>query len=630
MDKNTIIGIILIILILIGFNWLNRPSKEQLAEQQHRRDSLAMVEQQVAQARMEQNEASQSHAIHELSDSARVATYGAFASVVVGQQQNIDIQTEKLHLIFDTKGGYLRHVELKEFVTGDSLPLVLFDNADENTLNFTLLTSNNRVMNTADLYFEPQPIVQTDTAQLFTMRLRMDSSAYMDFVYTIPQDDYMIHLDIVPHNMAPLLDPMTNVLEMHWHGKIRQQEKGRKFESRYATLNFRYAADGSMKKLSETKNDVEAAVTPVQWIAFKDQFFSTVLIADRNFTSATLHSEMMADTSRYMKTYTVDAVVPFDLQTQQAIGFRIFFGPNHYKVLASYDKNVDKTHSLHLEEIVPLGWKAFRWVSKWGVIPLFNFFGRFISNYGIIILLMTIVIKMILLPLTFKSYMSTAKMRVLKPQIDEINKRIPAEKALERQQATMALYRKVGASPMSGCLPVLLQMPILVAMFQFFPTAFELRQEPFLWAKDLSSFDAIVSWNAYIPLITNTMGNHISLFCLLMTITNLIYTKLNMSNTAGNEQQMAMMKWMMYLMPIMFFFMFNNYASGLSYYYFVSLLFTILQTYLFRLFVNEEKLLKKLEARKGKPQKKSGFMQRLEAAQREQQRRLQERNKRPR
>ena len=249
---------------------------------------------------------------------------------------------------------------------------------------------------------------------------------------------------------------------------------------------------------------------------------------------------------------------------------------------------------------------------------MFNFFGRFISNYGIIILLMTIVIKLILLPLTFKSYMSSAKMRVLRPQIEEINARIPAEKAMERNQATMALYQKAGINPMGGCLPLLLQMPILFAMFSFFPTAIELRQQSFLWADDLSSYDAIVSWDTYIPFISSTFGNHISLFCLLMTVTNLIYTKVNMASQPSGGQ-MAGMNIVMYLMPIMFLFIFNNYASGLSYYYFVSLLITIGQTYLFRLFVDEKKLLKKIEAAKAKPKKKSGFMARLEAAQKAQQ-----------
>jgi YidC/Oxa1 family membrane protein insertase len=414
-------------------------------------------------------------------------------------------------------------------------------------------------------------------------------------------------------------------LEMRWNQRIRQQEKGRKFESRYATLNFRYTAD-DMEQLSESKNDAEKPAGKVRWIAFKDQFFSTIFIAENSFTSTTLESVVENEKSKYLKNYTAETAVTFDPKGSEATKFRIFIGPNQYKILSQYDKGVDSDQRLGLQQIIPLGWSLFRWVSRFIIIPMFNFFGTFISNYGIIILLMTIVIKLILLPFTYKSYMSTAKMRVLKPQIDEINAKIPADKAMERQQATMALYKRVGVSPMSGCLPMLLQMPILFAMFSFFPAAIELRQQSFLWAQDLSSYDAIFSWDAYIPLITPYFGNHISLFCLLMTITNVVYTKLNMANQMGG-QQMAAMKWMMYLMPFMFMFMFNDYASGLSYYYFISLLITIGQTYLFRLFVDEEKLLKKLEAKKQKPAKKSGFMARLEEAQRQQQKAMQQKKR---
>ena len=285
----------------------------------------------------------------------------------------------------------------------------------------------------------------------------------------------------------------------------------------------------------------------------------------------------------------------------------------------------DGEDKLRLQHIIPMGWSLFRWITTCVIIPVFNFLGKYISSYGLIIFLLTIIIKLVILPFTFKSYMSSAKMRVLRPQIDEINARISAEKAMERQQATMALYQKAGVSPMSGCLPMLFQMPILFAMFSFFPTAFELRGQSFLWADDLSSYDAILSWDVYIPLITPYFGNHISLFCLLMTVTNIIYTKINMATTgAGDQPGAGMMKTMMYMMPVMFMFIFNNYASGLSYYYFVSLLITILQTYLFRLFVDDKKVLAQLEKNKAKPQKKSSFMQRLEEAQKAQQQALRE------
>lgn len=621
MDKKSIIGIVLILAIIIGFNWFTRPSAEQKLAQQHYRDSIATVNEANRLVALElEQKAKEEHPVEIQNDStSNAAAYGDFAQAANQEEQFIILENNLLKLVISNKGGFIYSAELKDYKTFDSLPLVLFEGA-ESSLNYVLLTRNNRVINTKDLYFVPQPQNSNANAQKLVMRLSVDSASYIDFTYTLPQDDYMVHFDIQAHNMSSYLDPAMNALEMHWNERIRQQEKGRKFESRYTTLNFRYTAD-DMEKLSESKDDSKKPAGKVKWIAFKDQFFSTIFIADNSFSSSKLVSELENEQSGYLKKYTTETSVAFDPKGLEPTKFRVFLGPNQYKILKQYDKDVEQDQKLGLQEIIPLGWTLFRWVSQLLIIPLFNFFGGFISNYGIIILLMTIVIKLILLPLTFKSYMSTAKMRVLKPQIDEINAKIPAEKAMERQQATMALYKRVGVSPMSGCLPMLLQMPILFAMFSFFPAAIELRQESFLWAQDLSSYDAIWSWNTYIPLITPYFGNHISLFCLLMTITNILYTKINMSSQPGG-QQMAAMKWMMYLMPLMFMFMFNDYASGLSYYYFISLLITIGQTYLFRLFVNEEKLLKKLEAKKGKPAKKSGFMARLEEAQRKQQQQL--------
>ena len=321
-----------------------------------------------------------------------------------------------------------------------------------------------------------------------------------------------------------------------------------------------------------------------------------------------------------MKNCSLTASVPFDVRGNQQANFRYYFGPNKFSLLQAYDDDATADNKLQLDKLVPLGMSVFRWVNQYFVIPIFNFFGNFINNYGIIIFLLTLVVKIFLFPLTYKSYMSSAKMRVLRPQIEEINAKLPGQdNAMARQRATMELYSKAGVSPMSGCLPMLLQMPILLALFAFFPSAIELRQESFLWAHDLSTYDAIVSWNTYIPIITPYFGNHISLFCLLMTITNVIYTKFNMEQTNTGQQQMPGMKVMMYMMPLMFLVFFNQYASGLSYYYFISTLITIIQTLIFRYTINEDKLLAKLEANKRKPRKKSGFMARLEEAQRMQQ-----------
>ena len=628
MDKNTVIGLVLIMAVIFGFSWLNQPSKEELARRQHVRDSIAAANEAAYLAQLElereQAVADSLAAIGEMTlDSARLEkTFGQFANAGVGVEEHFVIESEYLRLTFSNKGGRVCAAEMKNYQRYDSLPLMLFADGDA-SLGFTLFTNDNRVLNTKSLFFQPT-VDKTADAQIVTMRLVVDAESYLDFVYTIPNDDYMTEMEIKAHNMGRILSPNTSSLDMQWQSLIRQNEKGRKFESRYATLNYKYVSD-DMERLSELKNDSEKLSGKVRWIAFKDHFFSTIMIADDAFTTANVESELMPERSEFIKKHTMEATVAFDPNGVRPTKFHTYYGPNQYKVLKSYDKDLAGDDKLRLQHIIPMGWSLFRWISTGVIIPVFNFLSKYIASYGIIILLLTIIIKLVILPFTFKSYMSSAKMRVLRPQIEEINARIPAEKAMERQQATMALYQKVGVSPMSGCLPMLFQMPILFAMFSFFPTAFELRGQSFLWADDLSSYDAIISWNTYIPLITPYFGNHISLFCLLMTVTNIIYTKINMATTgAGDQPGAGMMKTMMYLMPIMFMFMFNNYASGLSYYYFVSLLITIIQTYLFRLFVDDKKVLAQLEKNKAKPQKKSAFMQRLEEAQKAQQQALRE------
>ena len=628
MDKNTVIGLVLIIAVIFGFSWLNQPSKEELARRQHVRDSIAAANEAAYLAQLElereQAVADSLAAIGEMAlDSARLEkTYGYFAAAGVGVEEQFAVENEKIRLTFSNKGGRVCAAEMKNYTRYDSLPLMLFADGDA-SLGFTLFTSDNRIISTKSLYFEPI-VSKTDEAQIVTMRLAVDADAHIDFIYTIPNDDFMTSMEIKAHNMAQYLSPNTSSLDMQWQSLIRQNEKGRKFESRYATLNYKFVSD-DMERLSELRNDSEKLAGKVRWVAFKDHFFSTIMIADDAFTATAVETEIMPERSEFIKKHSMEASVAFDPNGARSTKFHTYYGPNQYRVLKSYDKHIDGEDKLRLQHIIPMGWSLFRWITTCVIIPVFNFLGKYIGSYGLIIFLLTIIIKLVILPFTFKSYMSSAKMRVLRPQIDEINARIPAEKAMERQQATMALYQKAGVSPMSGCLPMLFQMPILFAMFSFFPTAFELRGQSFLWADDLSSYDAIISWNTYIPLITPYFGNHISLFCLLMTVTNIIYTKINMATTgAGDQPGAGMMKTMMYMMPVMFMFIFNNYASGLSYYYFVSLLITILQTYLFRLFVDDKKVLAQLEKNKTKPQKKSGFMQRLEEAQKAQQQALRE------
>jgi len=633
MDKNTILGFVMIALIIIGFSVLNKPSDADLAKQKHYNDSIALVEQarvQTTTANSKTSLSNDSTVKNDTTSAAKTAdSFGGFSVSSTGVEKFYTIENKLVKITLSSKGGRIYSAQLKKFQTHDSLPLVLF-NAEESSMGFTLVTNNNRVVNTSQLYFEPVSEIIKDAKgnQTLIMRLKTTGTGYMDFAYTLPAEDYMLSFGIKASNMNTVMPAGTNSLDMQWTSKIRQQEKGRKFEERYSSIEYKFVAD-DIEKLSESKSDEKKLENKVKWIAFKDQFFSSILIANNSFTSTNLKSVLENEDSKYLKSYEANTTVAFDPTGKEPTTFNMFFGPNQYKILSAYDKGVKSENELKLNKLIPLGWGIFGWVNQFAIIPMFNLFSRFMTNFGLIILLMTIAIKMVLFPLTYKSYMSSAKMRVLKPEIDEINARIPADKAMERQKATTELYSKVGVSPLSGCLPSLLQMPILFAMFSFFPASIELRQQSFLWATDLSAYDSIISWNTYVPLVTNYFGNHISLFCLLMTVASIISTKLNMATTPTNDAMGGgMMKWMMYLMPVMFMFMFNNYASGLSYYYFVSTLITIIQTYAIRGMVDEKKILAELHAKRNSkkaPAKKSGFMDRLEKMQREQQKAVQKR-----
>ena len=634
MDKNTVIGFLLIAGIMVGFTLLNRPSEEEIARQKRYNDSIALVRQQEMALQQVQDSIDKAVAFVDsvggqpdsLATAQLTDAFGGFSVSAFGEEKFYTLENDLLKLVISSKGGRVYSAELKKYKAQEDKPLYLFDK-DESGFNFVLVTNNNRVVNTADLYFVSQGEVvrSADGGQTLTMRLNTSSEdAYIDFIYSLPADEYMLRYDVKANNMNEIMPMAVNSLDMSWSADIRQQEKGRVFEERHSTLSYRYLV-GDMEKLSASKSDQKSIDNQLKWIAFKDQYFSSILIADKSFSSSLLRSEVMDEKSGFMKSYRADAAVPFDLTGLEPTGFRWYFGPNHYKTLSDYDKGVDKEDKLYLRELIQLGWGIFGWVNQFFVIPMFNLFSKYIGNFGIIILLMTIVIKLLIAPLTHKSYLSSAKMRVLKPEIDAINDRIPPEKAMERQQATMALYNKMGVSPMSGCLPMLLQMPLLIAMFQFFPAAIELRQESFLWVKDLSAYDALFSWKANIPLISKMFNNHVSLFALLMTVTSIFSTKINMQSTAASPDQPGanMMKYMMYFMPVMFFFIFNSYASGLTYYYFLSSLFTILQTAITRAAINDEKLLAELRAKSKanakNPKKKSSFMERLEKMQREQQ-----------
>ena len=618
MDKNTIIGFSLIGLILLGFWQLNKPNEKEVQAQKRYNDSIALVQQAKVQAETAINKTAtvSKDSVIGTDTAAINSSFGDFSASAKGEEKFYTLENELIKLTISSKGGRIYSAQLKNYKTHDTLPLMLFD-GKESSMGFTLVTKNNRVLNSKDLYFEPVSAVTKDASgnQTLIMRLKTTGTAYMDFAYTLPVKNYMLSFGIKANGMTAVMPAGINSLDMQWSSKIRQQESSRKTENRYSAVEYKYVAD-DVEKLSESKNEEKELPNKVKWIAFKDQFFSSILIANQDITSATLKTKVEDETSKYLKAYEAEMSVAFDPTGKVPTTFQLFLGPNQYKLLSSYDDKSDS--KLGLNKIIPLGWGIFGWVNRYAIIPMFNLFSKFLSNFGLIILLMTIAIKLVLSPLTYKSYISSAKMRVLKPEIDEINARIPADKAAERQKATMDLYGKVGVSPMSGCLPSLLQMPILIALFNFFPASIELRQQSFLWAKDLSSYDAIFSWSTHIPLI----GNHISLFCILMTITSVVYTHLNMASSGGQEQ-IPGMKWMMYLMPVAFMFMFNDYASGLSYYYFIATLFSVIQTYIIRTTVDEKKLLAQLHAKRAsnakKPAKKGGFMDRLEKMQREQQ-----------
>lgn len=609
MDKNTLIGFGLILLILVGFSLLQKPTEQKVQQAVQQESAIQATPQkplteQTAPYQQEQAEAGQT-------GTQAISDYGQFAAFLAGENQIFSIKNDLMEVSLASKGGRIASVRLKNYVTHDSLPLILFDE-NNSSFDVTLISSNNRIINTKDLYFTP---VQGENPQEFIFRLAIAQDQYLDFVYSLQEGSYMMSMDIRGQGLENLLSPSISNLDLNWAVKMRSQEKGRKFEQRYSMLQYKFMGD-DVEKMSESKDDSKNVNNRLRWIAFKDQFFASVLISDQGFISNELSSKLESDLSPHIKNYNLRSAIDFDMRGNREARLKFYFGPTKYSILKKFDKGLEKAEQLDLDNLVPLGGSIIRWVNVGLILPMFNFFGSFIGNFGIIIILMTICIKVLILPLTFKSYKSSAKMRLLKPQIDEINARLAGEsKAQERSAATMDLYKRAGVNPMGGCLPMLMQFPILVAMFWFFPASIELRQESFLWARDLSTYDAVITWEANIPLISKFFGNHISLFCLLMTITNLVYTKINNDSTGGGAQ-MPGMKVMMYLMPVMFLFIFNQYSSGLSFYYFVSTLFTIGQTYLFRASIDEQKMLKQLMENKSKPVKKSGFAKRLEEAQR--------------
>jgi YidC/Oxa1 family membrane protein insertase len=650
MDKNTIIGLLLITAIIVAFTIYNRPSKEQIAEQKRLRDSIALVEAQQAEIATELGSKQASTSLSEDSVLGQGSSLSDFFSagtpyneaindstsevtILANEPVNEEIivlENDKIRLLLNTKGGKIQSVQLKEYLhyKGDSL--YLFENDQESRFNLELFNRNSLRISTENEYFTP---IKSADGKTVIMRLQNSSEQYIDLVYTLPEDEYMLDFDIRISGMRNGLHPESLAnFKLNWEQKVRQQEKGRAFENRYSRIHYKYDKQDD-SKLSESKNDQKELPDPIKWFAFKDQYFSAIVIADKPFNNTILTSQLLND-SEYIKNYKAEVWAPVEISTESDLisaGFKYYFGPVHYNTLKSYDDGVSSnSDKLELEEIVSLGYKWLSWVNKWFVIPVFNYFLTLNWGMGLIILILTIMVKIIISPLTYKSYISSAKMRVLRPQIQEIEKKYPGQEQdmmMKRQQATMELYSKAGVSPMSGCLPMLIQMPVLLALFFFFPSAIELRQQSFLWADDLSTFDSLISWSGNIPIITRFLGNHISIFCLLMTITNVIYTKYNMASMDTGQQTMPGMKNMPLFMSVFMFFFLNSYPSGLNYYYFLSTLITIVITLIMKKVIDEEKILAQLEENKKKPRKKSGFMARLQEAQKLQEKQAREQAK---
>lgn len=615
MDRNSLIGLLLIAGLLIGYSILTRPSEEELREQRRIQDSVAQVraeqEMEAEKARLEQETNQQPVLSQGDSVMGRAMAAGVFAASVEGEQKLITLENEQVRVTLSTRGGHVYAAELKEYKTWDQKPLVLFEGQD-NLFNLKFFSGNKPVF-TKDLHFDlidgQEAQVASDQPKSVTLRLQAGEGQWMDFVYTLEPESYNLDFDIRMNNMNEVFGRNTPFLDLDWSFPLKQLERGAKFENQYSSIFYKYYQDeaGNLVSRKEGEKDL---VTKVEWIGFKQQFFSTVLRAENYFNSARIKTTDLPIESGYLKLCEAAITLPIENETNETIPLVYSFVPNHFKTL--------KEMGNEYESMVDLGWPFISWINKWVVVNAFHWMEgvfKFPWKYGLIIILLTIFFKGILLPLSYKSYVSGAKMRVLKPQVDEINKKFPKEKAMERQQATMALYRKAGVNPMGGCLPMLLQMPIWLALFRFFPASIELRQQSFLWAKDLSSYDSILDLPFEIPMY----GDHISLFTLLMAVSMVLTTKINMAQTDTGQQQMPGMKMMMYLMPVMMLLWFNSYASGLSFYYFVSNLITFLQMYLIKRTINEEKILARLNANQKKPQKKSSFQSRLEKMARERQ-----------
>lgn len=599
--------------VLIGFSWYNTNQERNLQSNQ--------TEQTTPQKATDNK---QPNATTTLVKATADSTDIFYAATKEQTPKVVELKNQKVSVKINTKGGAISEVRLneyksyKDFEAKKENPLLLYSNKDAG-LNFKIDTKEG-TLDFSNYYFTP--INQTDST--VTMRLQASNGASIDVDYKLLADNYLVNFTVKANGMQKYLPSTTQTIQMDWHDRVAQQEKGFYFENMYSTLTYKKHGDDT-HKMSENETKEESVTESVDWIAFKNQYFSSVLLAAEPMKNVNVKSEQLEEGSGYLKNYSANMAATFDASGAKPSKFQFYFGPNNYRLLQKMDNYKVSEHDNDLQGLVYLGWPIVKWINRFFTLYVFDFFTRLGLPMGIVLLLITLLLRAIVYVPTRKSYLSSAKMRVLKPKIDEIAAKYPKqEDAMKRQQETMSLYSQYGVSPMGGCLPMLIQMPIWIAMFNFVPNAIELRQQSFLWADDLSTYDSLVSWNTNIW----GLGNHLSLFCLLFCATNLLYSFMTMRQqreTMSGEQaqQMKMMQWMMMLMPLFFFFMFNKYSAGLNYYYFISLLFSALTMWYLRKTTDDKKLLAKLEANyqanKNNPNKKpSGLAARLEALQKQQ------------
>ena len=647
MDKKTILGIVVVAVLFLGFAYVNTKQQEkyqqEMAAWQTYQDSVAAASRPAVPAAdsvaggaaesavAASGETTAPEAEADLAQTVRQRRIAAMGEYLTAAQEaepeEFTVENEVMTVRFSTRGGQITGVTLKDYTKyaprGQRDQLIeLMDPASARfDMSFYVKNGLNNVkVNTMDYVFRAEPVETAGDARRVTMRLAVAENAWLEYEYLIynkqaPERDYLVDFNVRLVNMAPQMANQTSI-GIDWSNVSYQNEKGFQNENMYTTLAYRFPGESSIEELGMSDGAKSKSVsTAVNWVAFKQQFFSSVFIAPQNVSSANMAFDTAAPGSELLKSFSVQMAVPYSAQVE-GYDFAFYFGPNKYAILKKVTDN--NGADLHMERLIPLGWGIFGWVNRWCVIPVFDFLRNYIGSFGIIILILVILVKLVISPLTYKSYVSMAKMRLIKPQVDELNKKYPKkEDAMKKQQATMELYKKAGINPMGGCIPMLIQLPILIAMFRFFPASIELREQPFLWADDLSSYDSIVNLPFSIPFY----GDHVSLFALLMAVSLFGYSYFNYQQTASSQPQMAGMKFMMvYMMPIMMLLWFNSYSSGLCYYYLLSNLFTIGQTLVIRRIVDDEKIHAVMQAnaaRKSKG-KKSKFQQRYEELMRQQ------------